>query len=73
MLILLEGFELRGLVAVLVQLALLLKQVDLHIADGEGVGRIAFIGEVREGTADDKRRDEHDRDGSHKNGFLFHM
>ena len=50
-----------------------LKQVDLHIADGEGVVRGLRIGEVREGAADDKRRDEHDRDGSHKNGFLLHM
>ena len=50
-----------------------LKQVDLHIADGEGVVRGLRIGEVREGAADDKRRDEHDCDGSHKNGFLLHM
>ena len=50
-----------------------LKQVDLHIADGEGVVRGLRIGEVREGAADDKRRDEHDCDGNHKNGFLLHM
>ena len=50
-----------------------LEQVDLHIADGEGVVRGLRIGEVREGAADDKRRDEHDCDGSHKNGFLLHM
>ncbi len=50
-----------------------LKQLDVHIADGEGVGRIVFIGEVREGTADNERRDEHDCDGSHKNRFLLHM
>ena len=50
------------------------RQVDLHFADGEGVLlRFRFIGEVREGAADDERRDEHDCDGSHKNGFLFHM
>lgn len=68
-----EVFELRGLVAVRIQLALLLDQLNVNVADGEGVGRIVFIGEVREGAADDERRDEHDRDGSHKNGFLFHM
>lgn len=68
-----EVFEIRGLVAVRIQLALLLDQLNVNVADGEGVGRIVFIGEVREGAADDERRDEHDRDGSHKNGFLLHM
>ena len=50
-----------------------LKQLDVHIADGKGVLRGLRIGEVREGAADDERRDEHDCDGSHKNGFLLHM
>ena len=46
---------------------------DRDVAHGEDVVRGLRIGEVREGTANDERRDEHDCDGSHKNGFLLHM